>query len=194
MTEPNLAVEKEKLRRQMLHKRDALTPAEIQRKSLQVISNVLSLSEFQTAKIVACYVNKGSEAETKPIIRNILSSSKKVLVPTVTGERDLVFSELRSLEELVLGTFGILEPQPDLTRPRSLETVDLAFIPGIVWDSEGYRVGWGKGYFDAVLEKLPSWATSIGLSYDQQVVDRVPREEFDLPVDLVVTETRVIRP
>ena len=171
-----------------------MTPAEIQRKSLQVISNVLSLSEFQTAKIVACYVNKGSEVETKPIIRNILSSSKKVLVPTVTGERDLVFSELRSLEELVLGTFGILEPQPDLTRPRSLETVDLAFIPGIVWDSEGYRVGWGKGYFDAVLEKLPSWATSIGLAYDQQVVDRVPREEFDLPVDLVVTETRVIRP
>ena len=163
-------------------------------KSLRVVNNAFTLSEFQTAKIVACYVNNGSEVETKPIIRNILSSSKKVLVPTVTGERDLVFSELRSLEELVTGTFGILEPQPDLTRPRSLETVNLAFIPGIVWDSEGYRVvGWGKGYFDAVLEKLPSWATSIGLASEQQVVERVPREEFDLPVDLIVTETRVIR-
>ena len=54
-------------------------------------------------------------------------------------------------------------------------------------------MGWGKGYFDAVLERLPSWATSIGLTYDQQVVERVPREEFDLPVDLIVTETRVIR-
>lgn len=193
MTESSLRVEKEKLRRRMMHQRDALTPAEIQRRSLQVIGKVFTLSEFQKAKIVACYVNKGSEVETKPIIRNILSSSKKVLVPTVTGERDLVFSELRSLEELVPGTFGILEPQPDLTRPRSLETVDLAFIPGIVWDSQGYRVGWGKGYFDAVLEKLPNWATSIGLSYDQQIVERVPREEFDLPVELVVTETRVIR-
>lgn len=188
-----MAVEKKKLRGRMLHQRDALTPAEIQRKSLRVVGNVLTLPEFQTAKIVACYVNKGSEVETKPIIRNVLTSSKKVLVPTVTGERDLVFSELRSLEELVPGTFGILEPQPDLTRPRSLETVDLAFIPGIVWDSQGYRVGWGKGYFDAVLERLPSWATSIGLTYDQQVVERVPREEFDLPVDLIVTETRVIR-
>ena len=178
-----MAVEKKKLRGRMLHQRDALTPAEIQRKSLRVVGNVLTLPEFQTAKIVACYVNKGSEVETKPIIRNVLTSSKKVLVPTVTGERDLVFSELRSLEELVPGTFGILEPQPDLTRP----------IPGIVWDSQGYRVGWGKGYFDAVLERLPSWATSIGLTYDQQVVERVPREEFDLPVDLIVTETRVIR-
>ncbi len=194
MTESGLRVEKEKLRRRMLHQRDSLTPAEIQRGSLRVVSNVFALAEFQTAKIVACYVNKGSEVETKPIIRNILTSSKKVLVPMVTGERDLVFSELRSLEELVPGTFGILEPQPDLTRPRSLETVDLAFIPGIVWDAEGYRVGWGKGYFDAVLEKLPNWATSIGLAYDQQVVEQVPREEFDLPVDLIVTETRVIRP
>ncbi|TMI27345.1 hypothetical protein E6H36_03290 [Candidatus Bathyarchaeota archaeon] len=70
MTESNLAVEKKKLRGRMLHQRDALTPAEIQRKSLRVVGNVLTLPEFQTAKIVACYVNKGSEVETKPIIRN----------------------------------------------------------------------------------------------------------------------------
>jgi len=75
----------------------------------------------------------------------------------------------------------------------TFDTVDVMFVPGIVWDKEGYRLGWGRGYFDRVLKTLPEHVRSIGLSFNLQLVSRVPRDQFDLPVYTVVTESRVVR-
>jgi 5-formyltetrahydrofolate cyclo-ligase len=188
-----IVAEKEKLRRRILRLRDQQTTEQIEKKSLKIAGTVQALPCYQKAKAIACYVNKGSEVQTRPIIKKALVSGKKVLVPIVEkNSRDLIFSEINSLNELIPGTYGIPEPNPDLTRTKSLNITHLLLVPGIAWDQDGYRLGWGRGYFDTTLKRLPDGSTSIGLSFELQLVDRIPREQFDLPVDILVTENRVV--
>ncbi len=194
MTRIDIAAEKERLRRRILQLRDQQTRVEKENKSLRITQTVTGLPEYRKARIIASYVDKGSEVRTQPIIRKALASRKRVLVPIVDKEsRSLLYSEIKGLHELAPGAFDILEPKREHWRLKDLETAGVVFVPGISWDLDGYRLGWGKGYFDTVLKLLPDKSAAVGLAFDLQVVDRVPRAQFDLPVDLVVTETRVVR-
>ena len=192
MTRIDLASEKERVRRRVLQLRDQQTIAELETKSLQITESIFKLPEYRKAKTIASYVDKGSEAQTKTLIRKALSSRKKVLVPIVDREdHKLLFSQIRDLKELAPGSFGILEPKANTTRISRLENADLMLVPGIAWDVNGYRIGWGKGYFDIVLKQLPDKTASIGLAFEIQLVDHVPHAQFDLPVKILVTEKRV---
>jgi len=195
LTEAQIAVEKENLRRYMLRLRDRQSVGEIEQKSQDIIDQVLHLHEYVRARGIACYVNKDSEVNTRPLIRATLDQEKRVLIPVVKkGDIELFYSEIKDLgSELAPGTFGILEPKPENVHPVSLDTVDVMFVPGIVWDREGYRLGWGRGYFDRVIKNLPQHVRSAGLAFNMQLIGKVPRDQFDVPVDIVVTESRVIR-
>ncbi len=195
MSEATTALEKKQLRKYILSLRDRQSLRDIEQKSIEVRDQVLHLHEYVRARGIACYVSKDSEVETRPLIRMALDRNKRVLVPVVKkGEIDLFFSELTDLgKELAPGSFSVQEPKPEYLRPQSLDTVDVLFVPGIAWDKEGYRLGWGRGYFDRVLKVLPEHVRSTGLSFNLQLVSRVPRDQFDIPVNTVVTESRVIR-
>lgn len=195
MTEAQIAVEKENLRRYMLRLRDRQSIGEIEQKSQDIIDQVVHLHEYVRARGIACYVNKDSEVNTRILIRTALGQEKRVLIPVVKkGDIELFFSEIKDLgNDLALGTFGILEPKPESVHPVSLDAIDVIFVPGIVWDREGYRLGWGRGYFDRVIKNLPPHVRSAGLAFNMQLIGRVPRDQFDVPVDMVVTESRVIR-
>ncbi|HET7405166.1 MAG TPA: 5-formyltetrahydrofolate cyclo-ligase, partial [Candidatus Bathyarchaeia archaeon] len=190
MGEVQTAVEKENLRRYILRLRNRQSTSEIEQKSTDIVDQVLLLHEYVRARGIACYVSKDSEVNTRTLLRNALDRDKRVLVPVVkAGDIDLFFSEIKELgKELAPGTFGILEPKPEFVRPVDLDAVDLIFVPGIVWDRDGYRLGWGRGYFDRVLTKLPPHVRSAGLAFNMQLVSRVPRDQFDVPVDMVLTE------
>src|SRR5438105_414390 len=131
----------------MLRLRDRQSVGEIEQKSQDIIDQVLHLHEYVRARGIACYVNKDSEVNTRPLIRTTLDQEKRVLIPVVKkGDIELFYSEIKDLgSELAPGTFGILEPKPENVHPVSLDTVDVMFVPGIVWDREGYRLGWGRG-------------------------------------------------
>lgn len=195
MSEAQTAVEKEQFRRYILRLRDRQSLRDIESKSLEILDQVSHIHEYVQARGIACYIGKDSEVDTRPLIRRAFDSNKRVLVPVVKkGDIDLFFSEIRDLgKELVQGSFKIPEPKPEFLRPTSLDTVDVIFVPGIAWDKEGYRLGWGRGYFDRVLNVLPVHVRSIGLSFNLQLVNRVPRDQFDIPVNMVVTESKVIR-
>ena len=195
MTEAQIAVEKENLRRYMLRLRDRQSVGEIEQNSQVIIDQVLHLHEYVRARAIACSVNNASEVNTRPLIRTTLDQEKRVLIPVVKkGDIELFYSEIKDLgSELAPGTFGILEPKPENVHPVSLDTVDVMFVPGIVWDREGYRLGWGRGYFDRVIKNLPQHVRSAGLAFNMQLIGKVPRDQFDVPVDIVVTESRVIR-
>ena len=195
LTEAKTAVEKEQFRRYILRLRDRQSGRDIEQKSMEIMDQILHLHEYVRARGIACYVSKGSEVDTRPLIRKALDGNKRVLVPVVKkGDIDLFFSEIKDLgKELAPGSFNIPEPREEYLRPESLDAVDVMFVPGIVWDKEGYRLGWGRGYFDRVLKTLPEHVRSIGLSFNLQLVSRVPRDQFDLPVSTVVTESRVVR-
>ena len=179
----------------MLRLRDRQSIGEIEQKSQEIIDQVVHLHEYVRARGIACYVNKDSEVNTRILIRTALDQEKRVLIPVVKkGDIELFFSEVKDLgSELAPGTFGILEPKPENVHPTSLDAVDIIIVPGIVWDREGYRLGWGRGYFDRVIKNLPPHVRSAGLAFNMQLIGRVPRDQFDVPVDMVVTESRVIR-
>lgn len=195
MGEAQTAVEKENLRRYILRLRDRQSISELEQKSTDITDQVLHLHEYVRARGIACYVSKDSEVSTRTLIRNALSQGKRVLVPVVkSGDIELFFSEIKDLgKELAPGTFGILEPKPEFVRMVDLDAIDLVFVPGIVWDRDGYRLGWGRGYFDRALRSLPEHVRSAGLAFSMQLINRVPRDQFDVPVDMVVTESRVLR-
>lgn len=194
MTVLGMAAEKEVLRHRILELRDNMDLSDVEQKSLKITDTIKSLPEFEKAEIIASYVNKGSEVQTRPLIRKALAMKKRVLVPiTKEKSRELVFSEIPSLFELSPGPFGIMEPNPSKRKPRDVSISNILFVPGIVWDIYGYRLGWGHGYFDQVLKKLWKDTLTIGLSFDLQLVEAIPREQFDLPVRMLVTESRVIR-
>ena len=195
MSEAQITAEKANLRRYIQRLRDRQSIGEVQQKSEDITDQVLLLHEYVQARGIACYVSKDTEVDTRVLIRHALDHGKRVLIPVVKkGDMDLFFSEIKDLgKELMPGTFGILEPKPEFVRETSLDTVDLIFVPGIAWDRDGYRLGWGRGYFDRVIKRLPQHVRSVGLAFNLQLINRVPRDQFDLPVDMVVTESRVVR-
>ena len=152
-----------------------------------------NLKEFRDSNVIATYVARADEVQTRQIIHDALARGKKVLVPlTLPKENRLLFSELRGMSELASGHFGILEPRPDFVRPIPLVEADVILVPVVAWDERGYRIGHGRGYFDMALAPLRGNLT-IGLAFEAQRVDRVPEERHDIPLGMVVTESRILR-
>jgi len=183
---------KREVREEVLRVRKALTPDEVRLLSGRVRENLLSLPEFGAAKIIASYVAKKNEVQTADILRGALASGKKVIVPRsdLTSVR-LRFHEIRALEELHPGAFGIPEP-PTSSPTVPLAKSDVVLVPVVAWDCMGHRLGYGKGYFDRELRSRGN-APCIGLAFEFQCRDSIPATPADVPMDLIVTDQRVLR-
>ena len=190
----NLYERKRLLRRQILALRNSKPTEELDGLSSKIAGRLLELPEMKSSRTVSTYLDTGSEVRTKEIVKQLLSESKRVVVPITDkpGKR-LVFSELKDPEkELEPGTFGILEPTSEFRRPVRLDEADAVLVPGIVWDLRGYRIGYGAGYYDRSINALRKPILKIGLSYEFQIVQRVPISRHDRRVDRIVTEFRVM--
>ena len=175
-----------------LRTRRGLTPDQVQALSRRIRDNVVSLDEFRCAKVVASYVAKREEAQTAGILKSALESGKRVIVPrSDPSSVTLRFHEIKGFEELHPGTYGILEP-PSNSRHVPLSSSDLVLVPVVAWDSRGNRMGYGKGYFDRALRSRGA-APCVGLAFEVQRQDEVPSTSADVPLDILVTEDRVIR-
>ncbi len=183
---------KSEVRAQMLRARRSLTRDAVDALSSRVRKNLLSLLEFSSAKTVAAYVAKKDEVQTSDIIRDCLAGGKRVIVPRADpSSLSLRFHELGSLADLEPGTFGILEP-PEQSKAVPIREADVILVPLVAWDMMGNRVGYGKGYFDREL-KFRGEAPCVGLAFEAQRHDPLPTAPTDVPLDIVVTEARVLR-
>jgi len=118
----------------------------------------------------------------------VLSRGSRLVLPKVAGE-ELELLYVEDLSSLERGAYGI--PEPSGGQKASPEEIEFAAVPGVAFDREGYRLGFGKGYYDRLLKKIS--APKVGVAYSFQVIDYVPRDEWDEPVDLIVTEEGIIR-
>ena len=126
------------------------------------------------------------------MIRESLGSGKNVVVPRVNkNNQTLILSELHRWTELEKGAYNILEPQKENLREIAVDIIDLILVPGVGFDCSGHRLGHGKGYYDKVLKEA-THAVHVGLAFECQLVERIPVEPHDVPVDIIVTEKRVI--
>jgi len=190
--EINLSEKKKSLRRECLARRRTISQANRAAWDGHIAEQVLTLPEISRAARVFCYVSMADEVSTRKIITHLLAETKQVFVPSEDHKllhRDGVF-------ELVTGA-----QQESLQRRAAIEvdaiaeTLDVVIVPGIAWDRDGFRVGFGGGYFDRLLADLRPDARTVGLAYDLQIVEGgVPRDPWDQAVDVLVTETSVIVP
>ncbi len=180
---------KNSMREGMLEKRNSLSKDEIDKKSIKIKENLFSLDEFKKSKVVMFYVSFNNEAYTHEMIKESLKI-KTVVVPKVTNN-EIEPSIIIDFDQLIpSGKFGILEPiEAARINPKNIQ---LIIVPGIAFDGRGYRIGYGFGYYDNFLAKIPK-ALKIGLAFDFQIVDKLPAEGHDVDVDVVVTDKEIIR-
>lgn len=174
--------------------RDGLSFDDRSARSHGITEKVISHSDFQKAENLLIYMHFGSEVKTDSIIASGLGMGKKVYVPKVSG-KEMEFYEIRDLNECVPGFMNIPEPpegaEQFIFKPEMKKKDTLMILPGLAFDINGGRMGYGGGFYDRYLEKCPD-CIKLGISYDFQCVDEVPAEENDICMDMIITEKRVI--
>ena len=186
---------KQALKQEILEKRNELSKKEINEKSNAIIKRLYDLPEFKEAKNILFYVSVKSEVNTQEAIKYLLEGKDKTIVVPYVVKKDKVLqlSELRDFNELEKKTFDILEPKEDYIRRYDAEKLDLIIVPGLAFDKSGHRIGYGHGYYDKFLKTIKNKPLKIGLSYNLQIVDNIPKKQHDIPVDIIVTESKVIK-
>lgn len=183
---------KRSLRSQLLAARRALSHESWRASSHAAQLNLLSLEEYMRAECVALYAPAHNETDTGLILSSAFQSGKRVLYPAVCGER-MVFRRVEHIEALQEGAFGILEPWP-IGVDHQADEADLIVVPGVAFDLAGHRIGYGKGFYDRFLQHPGRTAHLVGLCHDFQLTDEaIPADPHDIPMEIVVSDTRVIR-
>lgn len=178
------------IRAQALAARRALSPSAVAAGSRAIQERLAALAAYREAGTLLCYVaSKDNEVETLPLIEADLAAGRDVLVPVMQPGRRLGWSRLERVEDLTPNRWGILEPGTQ-ARVWVDPPVDAAcVVPGVAFRRDGYRVGYGGGYYDRFLSVFVG--KSFGLSFSCQLNDAWTPDNFDQPVDFVVTEDAV---
>ena len=184
--------QKKALRKEIKALRAAHTDEEIHAMSLKVRDQVLTLPEYRAAEVLYIYVDSKHEVETSDIIRAAWADGKRVAVPKVQGE-NMKFFYITSLEEdLEAGYYGIREPYEKHPADEcGDEKKALMLMPGVVFDEERHRIGFGGGFYDRFLEAHPG-LSRVALAFEFQIKAQVPYEAFDICPEKIVTEKRII--
>lgn len=178
---------KQEIRKHLLNARSKLSDVQRMEKSEQITKKFLSLDCVKKASVIYLYVNQETEVVTKPLIEQLLKSGKRIGVPKVYGE-EIEFIEIKNLKECIPGYKGILEPTSDQI---ILEIPDVLVMPGVGFDEACNRIGYGKGYYDRYLLRLPDVLT-VAFSFECQIYNKIPSDTFDIKPKTILTEKRTI--
>lgn len=178
---------KEEIRKKTLNKRNQLSEKDRVMFSRIIFNKLLEFEEYKKADRIAVYYPVGSEVQTFEIIRDALINKKKVGLPRVINDDEIKFYQImeNSLEEVEFtkGKYGIME---NITSTAELDQIDLLIIPGVAFDDECNRIGYGKGYYDRFLGKNDI-GYIVGLAFENQMVKYIPINELDQKVDCIIT-------
>lgn len=176
------------LRKEFLRKRRSLSAPTVTSKSDQIFRNVIKLKELNLAQNFLVYLPIGNEVDTKEIIKHLILQKSVVFVPAFLKSLNIYkVAKFTSFDDLEPGPFKILQPKNISVVGTDL--INIALIPGMGFDKHGVRLGYGRGVYDMLLADFRG--LKIGLAYDFQIVERIPKEEHDLVVDMMITESRI---
>lgn len=173
---------KKELRSHIRARKQAMTEDQIQEKSHALVQKFLQTDAYRRATAVYAYLPYNQEVRTTALVEQAWKDGKKVAVPKCYGS-DMRFLYITDFSQIAPGYKGIPEPVAD--EPVANDPNALVLMPGLAFDREGHRVGYGGGYYDRFLQAEPNHPT-IALCYDFQLFDRLDTEEFDIPVDCVL--------
>ena len=184
-----IAQHKKNLRFELKQRRQSVTPAQRDRAAKQIAKSALTLAS--NSKRIGLYYALPNEAPTQPLAHALWKIGRQVYLPRIHNDRHLHFSLWEQDTALESGKLGI--PSPTSTNTEiGAGDLDLIFIPLLGFDQSGHRLGMGGGYYDTTLSRIAQ-PTKIGVAFDCQEVEHIPVEEHDIRLDLLITESRVLR-
>ena len=174
---------KKQFRSNAIKARDAVTDRG--RKSEIIAQKLRDTEVYKNARVVLCYASYKSEVETDRIISNARKDGKKVALPRVEGDR-MEFYYIDSMKDTVVSYMGIREPSDNCSKVTDIEAA-LVVVPGTSFDINLKRNGNGGGFYDRYLSEH-SEAVAVGIAFKEQVYEEIPHEEYDVKMDLIVTD------
>lgn len=177
---------KKNLRRVLLKQRSELAREKVEQYSEDIVNRILSDSRIDLTGTVALYSSINNEV----LIEMLLSQVGRAVFPRVEPQGRLSFCPIDRLGQLIPGSFNILEPPTDIETIDYRE-IDLVFVPGCGYTTDGRRLGYGGGYYDRLFSSRPQ-ISRIAPAFEMQIVDEIPTEEHDALIDTIVTEQRVV--
>ena len=175
-------MDKTELRRMIREKKRAMTAEEIQTRSACLAALFAASEAYRNAKTIYGYLPYNQEVRTVPMLERALRDGKRVAVPKCYGD-EMKFICLNDLTQVAPGYAGIPEPIAD--EPVADDETALVLMPGLAFDREGHRIGYGGGFYDKFLSREPNHPT-LALCYDFQLLPHLDTEEHDIPVDTVL--------
>lgn len=180
---------KEILRKVYKEIRLKIKKSDKKRKSLKIWRKIKKMDIYKNKKTIMFYYSKENEVDTRLMIEKSIKDGKRVILPKIING-ELFPIQIEDLDNLREGPYGIKEPSD--AEGVDLSEIELIFVPGIVFDKKGYRIGYGGGYYDRFLSKLPSNTIKIGLAFSEQIIEQIPHEDWDIRMDILVTDKEVI--
>ena len=183
-------MEKSELRKKYKKSLDTLNRCTYEQNSYVISKRLKELKEFKEANTIAITISRFPEVDTWQIIRHLWDIGKQVVVPKcVPQTKEMVFKQITSFTQLESVYFGLYEPI-DVTSEIKKTDLDLIIVPGLAFTKQGYRLGFGGGYYDRFLLKYEG--IKISLAFSEQIKENLPIEDHDIPVDIIITESNKI--
>jgi len=182
---------KERIRKAMIAARSQIEEAERVEISAQLQQQLYQTDLWENAQTIGVYLSVGKEWDTRNIVDQALDSGKNIVVPkTIPDTKELLFYQLDDPSQTVAAPFGLEEPDIEKTTLIDKKAIDLLIVPGLVFTRNGYRIGFGGGYYDRFLANFTQ--PTVSLVHTNQIIDTFPIESFDIPVNYLVTEQGLI--
>lgn len=177
----------------MKERRDSIPLKLREEKSERIREFLFSTDEFKKAKTIMFYITYRSEVITEDMINESLKRGKKVALPKcLIDKKKIIPLEIKDISrDLEIGAFGIREPKRGnkIIQPQE---INLVIMPGVAFDKKGTRLGYGGGFYDKFLKNLPDSSQFIGLAFQEQIVNLIPRTSRDMLVHKIITDKGVM--
>lgn len=187
----NIKQEKDILRKEILKRRNEISNTERESRNFKILERLMQFNEITNAENICTYVSKSGEADTFSIIEMLISMGKAVYVPKSDIKSNIMtFYRIKSLSELSLGTFSVMEPVSTDNKYVDSSESDVCIVPALSFDKQGFRLGYGKGYYDRFLKDFQG--IKIGICFEEFILDKLPKFETDIAVDMIISESKKI--
>ena len=182
---------KKKLRKEIQKKRDSIPIADRKKKSRIIAEKFCDTAYYTDSNNILIYYPFRSEIDVTFIIRQALKDSKNIIFPRIYKQELKLFYVINLSKQLEKCAYGIMEPIPRLCKSAKPADIDLAIVPGVVFDKNLNRIGYGGGFYDKFLPLIPKEIKKIALCFDIQIVGHIPVLEHDIKIDLLITESKI---
>lgn len=168
--------------------------SELMEKQQQIEQNLLEFANFMEAHTAFLYTERSSEIPTGNIIRKSLEIKKGIVLPALSDSKHKIsLLKITNYErDLIKRDYDVLEPDPSVCKNVSIDQIDIAVIPGVAFDEKGGRLGFGDGFYNRLITRLPETTRKVSIAYEEQIVDQIQMESRKYNVDIIITDKRVI--